>query len=141
MKADSSITTAEAYLASLPEPRRTMMQTLHDSIRATLPDLEPFIIYGMLGYGHYLQKIASGKEVESCVFALASQKQYISLYLGSCDSTYSMAKMDTSRLGKVNVGKCCIRFRKLSDLNLPVALKLIKESRHSLTEGKHLLTR
>jgi hypothetical protein len=130
MKADSSITTAEAYLASLSEPRRSMLQTLHDAILSSLPGMESCIIYGMLGYGRFLQKIASGKQVDSCVVALASQKQYISLYLGGCESTDSLADMDTGKLGKVSVGKCCIRFKKLADLNLPVALELIKQSAH-----------
>ncbi len=41
----------EEYIAALDEPRRSEIQQLHDLIRSTLPDLEPHIRSGMLGYG------------------------------------------------------------------------------------------
>lgn len=128
MKAASHITSADAYLDSLPAQRRAILKQLHDAIRSAAPELEPHMISGMLGYGHYLYRNTTGRQVEWCIVALASLKQYVSLYLYACSSSGYLAEQNADRLGKVSVGKSCIRFKKLEDLNLPVALELVKKA-------------
>jgi hypothetical protein len=124
MQASPDIQTPEAYLASLPEPRQSMLRTLHAAICQAAPHLTPHINYGMLAYGPYRYQYASGREGDGAVVSLASQKQYISLYLG-CDGSLEKHK---ERLGKVSMGRCCIRFKKLEDLNLAAALELIRQA-------------
>ena len=79
MKGDSGAKTPEQYVEGLPEPRRGMVADLHRLIRKTVPDLEPTMAFGMLGYGRYHYKYASGREGDWVTVALASQKNYISL--------------------------------------------------------------
>ena len=80
----------------------------------------------MLGYGKFHYKYASGREGDTSVIGLASQKNYISLYiLAEKDGVY-LAEANKEKLGKVSVGKSCIRFKKLEDLNLKVAMQLAK---------------
>lgn len=131
MKGSDDITTPTQYLASLPPDRKKALTTLHRAIRKAAPDLKPLIIHGMLGYGKYHYKYASGREGDSAMVGLASQKQHISLYLMACDDTGYLAEQNKTRLGKVSVGKSCIRFKKLEDLNLEVALELIRKSKVS----------
>jgi len=45
--------TPDDYIAALEEPRRADVRRVHDLIRETLPDLEPNVDGGMLGYGRY----------------------------------------------------------------------------------------
>lgn len=59
---------------------------------------------------------------------LASQKQHISLYLCICDGTGYLPERNKARRGKVSVGKGCIRFKQLEDLNLKVAMELVKRA-------------
>ena len=79
----------------------------------------------MLGYGLYHYKYASGREGDWFVVGLASQKNYVSLDICACDKDGYLAENNQSRLGKVSVGRSCIRFKELEDLNLKVALELI----------------
>ncbi|MBI5775676.1 MAG: DUF1801 domain-containing protein [Verrucomicrobia bacterium] len=127
MKAAAHIQTPAEYLASLPTERRATLTAIHQAIRKAAPKLRPHIAYGMLGYGDYRYRYADGREAVGPVIALASQKQYISLYLG-CEADGSLAAEDKKRLGKVSTGKCCIRFKKLADLNLKVAMELVKKA-------------
>lgn len=126
MIASPDIKTPAHYLASLAEPRRSDVRALHDAICKAVPKLKPEMIGGMLGYGKYHYKYASGREGDTGVVMVASQKQYISLYLGCTGEDGYLAEKNKHRLGKVNVGKSCIRFKKLADLDLKVAMELVK---------------
>ena len=127
MIASPEIKTPEQYFASIAEPRRSDVRALHDAIRKAVPKLKPEMIGGFLGYGKYRYKYESGREGDTGVVVIASQKQYISLYLG-CAGDEALAEKNKERLGKVSVGKCCIRFKKLADLDLKVAMELVKQS-------------
>lgn len=108
MKSDAK--TPAEYIAALPPERKAAIQTLDRAIRKAAPRLKPQIKYGMLCYGGDAETVA-----------LASQKNYISLYLCGAETR-------KKELGKVSVGKSCIRFRNLEDLNVGAAMALVKEA-------------
>ena len=62
------------------------------------------------------------------MISLASQKNYISLYVCSVVDGQYLAEKYKDQLGKVSVGKSCIRFKQLEDLNLDMVKKLLVES-------------
>ena len=128
MKADPSVSTPAQYIAQLPEERRQSIQTLHDAIREAAPELKPFISGGMLGYGPYHYKYGSGREGDSAIVSLASQKNHISMYVCATKGDEYIAEKHKTRLGKVSVGRSCIRFKKLEDLNVPAAMEVVKEA-------------
>ena len=128
MIASPEIKTPEQYFASIAEPRRSDVRALHDAICKAVPKLKPEMIGGMLGYGKYHYKYASGHEGDTGVVVIASQKQHISLYLGCSGGMEHMGAKAKECLGKVSVGKGCIRFKKLADLDLKVAMELVKQS-------------
>jgi len=128
MKAAPIVKTPAQYIASLPEPRRSAIRTLHKTILAAVPALKPAVGYGMLGYGFRHYNCASGREGDWFVVGLASQKQHISLYLCVCDGDGYLAEKNKHRLGKVSTGRSCVRFRKLENLNLKVAMDLVKRA-------------
>lgn len=128
MRASSRIKTPQDYLASLPQPRRKTLDTIHKAIRAAVPALKPHIMHGMLGYGMYHYKYASGREGDWFIIGLASQKNYVSLYICACDKDGYLAEKNKDRLGKVSVGRSCNRFKKLEDLNLKVAVELVRKA-------------
>lgn len=129
MKASAQIKTPSQYIASLPAERKDAIRKLHAAIRKAAPALEPHIYAGMLGYGRYHYKYASGREGDCAVVALASQKNYFSLYMCAVENGEYLAEKNKARLGKVSVGKSCVRFKKLEDLDLKVALELVKKAR------------
>lgn len=128
MKADASIKAPEHYLASLPASRQTALRTVHAAIRANAPALTPFMLNGFLGCGRYHYRCASGREGEWFVVGLTSQKQHISLYFCVCDGNGYLAEKNAHPLGKVSVGRSCVRFKRLEDLNLQVALELVRRA-------------
>lgn len=129
MNAAPGATTPTAYLAALPPERVKALRAVHRAIRKTAPQLKPGICHGMIGYGIGPYRTKSGCEGEWFRIGLASQKNYMSLYICACDETDGyLAENNKDRLGKVSVGKSCIRFKKLEHLNLDVALELVAQA-------------
>lgn len=130
--------TPSEYLAALPEPRRTELKALDAAIRRAAPALKPFIAYSgtMIGYGPYHYKYATGREGDCPLVALSSRAQYISLYISGHRDGKTIAESAKASLGKVSVGKACIRFKRLEDLDLAAALDLIRQSSVLLTNGR-----
>lgn len=120
--------TPEEYISIIEDhSRKAIIQQLHDFIQKTVPHLKPYIISGMIGYGTYHYKYNSGREGNWCIIALASQKNYISIYVCSIDGNEYVAEKNKALLGsKVSVGKSCIRFKKIEDVDMEGLEKVIK---------------
>lgn len=116
----------EEYLASVPQDRKEMILFLHDFIQKSAPQLKPYFAYNMLGYGKFPYRNYKKELVEWPVIAMANQKNYVSVYVCSMDRGEYVAEKYKKDLGKVNVGKSCIRFKKLEDISLPVLEKVLK---------------
>jgi hypothetical protein len=119
------MTTPEDYIAGLEEPRRGEIERLHELIRETVPELEPHVASGMLGYGRYHYRYASGREGDASLIALASQKRYISLYVLCVDDGAYLAERYVERLPKASIGKSCVRFKRTDDVDLDVLRDLV----------------
>jgi hypothetical protein len=133
----SAPTTPTAYFASLTADRRADVKALHAAIRKAAPQLKPFMAYSgtIIGYGPYHYKYASGHEGDASIVGLSSRAQAISLYIAGHRKGKTIAESAKAKLGKVSVGKACIRFKKLADLNLPVAMDLVREASALLDNG------
>lgn len=116
------------YISKLEEPRKTEIEQLHKLIRKTAPSLEPTMAFGMIGYGQFHYKYKSGREGEWMLVGLASQKNYISLYVTCTKEGQYLAESYKPTLPKANIGKSCIRFKKLADVDTKVLEKLLKEA-------------
>ena len=126
MHGKSDAATHEEYIAQVDERRRADIQRLHDLVREVAPDLEPTMQFGMLGYGTYHYRYASGREGEWMRIGIANNKQYISLYCCVADDQGYVADRFWDRLPKANIGKSCVRFKRLSDLDEDVLRELIR---------------
>ncbi len=118
----------EAYIALLEEPAKSDIEKLHILIQKTVPDLTPYIISGMIGYGTYHYTYASGREGDWCIIALAKQKNYISLYACGTEGSTYVPELYKDKLPGANVGKSCIRFKKLSDVDEKILIEIIKRT-------------
>lgn len=119
------------YMRALPPERKVPIQFLHTLIQTVAPSLKPHFAYNMLGYGSFPYKNYKKEMIEWPVIALASQKHYISLYVCAADKGKYLAEKYAQDLGKVSVGKSCIRFKKIEDLNIVVLKKVIKAAARS----------
>jgi len=130
-------TTPSEYLAALGEPRRSELKSLHAAIRKAAPQLKSYVAYSgtMIGYGPYHYIYATGREGDCPIVALSSRAQYVSVYVSGHRNGKSIAEASKAQLGKVSVGKACIRFKRLEDINLPVLLELVRDAAALLTNG------
>ena len=125
----------DEYIAMLTDERRETIETLDKLIKETVPDLKRWFAYNMLGYGDFVYKDYKGNPGKWPVISLASQKNYMSLYvcaIDQADETKYLAEKYEKELykngAKPNVGKSCIRFKKLDDLDLETVKKVLKEA-------------
>lgn len=125
--------TPTTFLASLPADRREAMTTLHKAIRKAAPKLAPWITSGMgpspiIGYGKFHYKSASGREGDWFLVGLCARKDYYSLHICCGDKDGYLVEKHAKQLGKVKTGRSCINFKKLADLDVAVAMSLVKEA-------------
>ena len=125
----SKAQTVSEYLASLPVDRRAAIEAVRRVILQNLDqDYEEGMAYGMIGYFVPHRVYPAGYHCDPklplCYAGLASQKNYMSLYLMSCyGNTREEAwlREQWAKAGKkLDKGKACIRFKKLDDLPLDV---------------------
>jgi len=125
----SKATTVDAYLKELPDDRRRAIQAVREVILKNLDgDYEEGMQYGMIGYYVPHRLYPAGYHCDTkqpLPFAcLASQKNYMSLYgislYGSAEHLEKFQKAWAKTGKKLDMGKSCIRFRKLEDLPLDV---------------------
>ena len=103
----SDAKTVAAYLKELPDDIRRALTKLRAFIRKVALEAKESMKYGMPSYG------------ECCAFA--RQRNNLALYI--CDA--ELVRQFKPKLGKVNCGKGCIRFKKLGDLDMTVVEEML----------------
>ena len=122
MRSDAK--TVEEYLSELNNGRREAITAVRNVILDNLPaGYQEVMQFGMISYIVPLSVVGNTYNGQPLMYiALASQKQYMSLYLTSVYSDPEVAEWFTQRYRatgkKLNMGKSCVRFRKLEDLPL-----------------------
>lgn len=101
----------DAYIAAAAAERQPTLQRLRRLIRETVPNARESIQYGMPAY-----------ELKDLFCAFAAQKHHFSFYL----MNENVLEAHRDRLGKLNCGKGCIRFRKDADLPDELVESLVK---------------
>lgn len=119
-------TSSEEYFSNLPPERREPMRFMDDFIKKSAPSLKPAFAYNMPGYGMFKYKNYKKEIIDWPVVSIASQKNYISLYICSVVDGEYIAEKYKNKLGKVSVGKSCIRFKNVDDLNLDELKKVLQ---------------
>jgi hypothetical protein len=119
------------YIASLPEPKATEMQELHQRTLQVLPGCKLWFDSGKnaenktvsnptIGYGLQTLKYADGKTRDFFQIGLSANKTGISVYvLGIKDKAY-LAQTYGKKLGKASVTGYCIKFKTLKDINIDI---------------------
>ena len=124
--ASSSAGTPEAYLAELSLERREAIAGVREVILENLPEgYEEGMQYGMIGYLVPLDRFPDTYNGQPLgVAALASQKNYMSLYLLGVYGDPGAREWFENRFAasgkKLSMGKSCVRFKRLEDLPLDV---------------------
>ena len=152
--ATSTARTPEEYLDSLPEDRRAAVAAVRRVVLENLPDgFEEGMQYGMIGYYIPLERFPDTYNGQPLgLAALANQKQHMALYLNNVygdRTTESRFRERWAATGKkLDMGKSCVRFRRLEDLPLDVIGRTIAEesvegylARYAAARGSSRATR
>jgi hypothetical protein len=121
-------TTNEEYISRLEGDRKKIVEFLDAFIKKASTDLKPHFASNMLGYGSFKYKNYKKEIIDWPTVALAAQKNYISIYICALEDGEYIAEKYKDKLGRVSVGRSCIRFKKLEDLNLSELEKIIKKA-------------
>ena len=127
----SEATSVEEYLAELPDDRREALTIVRDVILANLPDgYEERMNWGMISYEVPLEVYPETYNGQPLAYAaLASQKNHMGVYLSGIymdPVARSDFEKDYKATGKrFDVGKSCVRFKKLEHLPLDVIGKAV----------------
>ncbi|WP_375764896.1 DUF1801 domain-containing protein [Archangium gephyra] len=133
----SKATTVDQYLASLPEDRRAAISAVRAVIRENLDkNYEEGIQYGMIGYYVPHKVFPAGYHCDPKqplpFAALASQKNHMAVYLMGVygqpeqEKWFRDAWAKTGK--KLDMGKSCVRFKKLEDVALDVLGETIRRT-------------
>ncbi len=118
----SKAKTVEEYIASLPEDRREQISIVRQAILDNLPEgIVETMNWGMISYEVPLKDYPETYNGQPLMFAaLASQKNHMAVYL---TGIYSDERLKDDFVEsykqsgkKLDMGKSCVRFKKIDDL-------------------------
>jgi hypothetical protein len=130
----NSATTVKEYLQSLPADRRDAINAVREVILANLPKgYEETISYGMIGYvvphSIYPAGYHCNPKLPLPMANLGSQKNHVALHLmtvygdPATEKWFREAWEATGK--KLDMGRACVRFKKIEDVPLDVVGQLI----------------
>ena len=129
----SKAKTVQEYLSDLPNDRLEAVETVRDVILDNLPEgFEEVMNWGMITYQVPLSRYPDTYNKKPLMMAaLASQKNHMAVYLTGVYASeesraeFTSAYKDTGK--RMDMGRSCVRFRKLDDLPLELIGKAIAE--------------
>lgn len=110
---ESTAPDVDQYLENLEPQRQAALTELRALILETVPDVVETMKYRLPTYEYEGGSLC----------ALASQKHYMSLYMDT-----ELVEKHRAELAGLDVGKSCIRFRKLEKLPLDTVRAILQET-------------
>ncbi len=130
----SKAATVNDYLDELDDERREAVSTVREVVLENLPEgYEEMMLFGMITYAIPLSIFPDTYNKQPLMYAaLASQKRHMALYLtnvygdGSVEAWFRERYKATGK--RLDMGKSCVRFRKLDDLPLDLVGETIAKT-------------
>ncbi|MBD8870905.1 DUF1801 domain-containing protein [Nocardioides donggukensis] len=128
----SDATLVEEYLDELPEDRRAAVSIVRDLVNENLPEgYQEAMGFGMITWGIPLETYPDTYNKQPLqVLALASQKNYMALYLMGIYADEGLEdwfrEQYAERGLKLDMGKSCVRFRRLDQLHLEAVAEVVR---------------
>ena len=127
----SKSTTIEDYLSNLPDDRAEQITRVRQTILENLPEgYEETMNWGMISYQVPLSVYPDTYNKQPLLYAaLASQRNHMAVYLSGIytfEDRYTAFEAAYRETGKrLDMGKSCVRFRKIENLPLELIGKTI----------------
>lgn len=125
------------FIDSQAEPKRSDLQALHELVLKVKPKSKLWFLDGRdgsgkivsnpnIGYGQQQLKQAGGKTREFYQVGISPNTTGISVYIMGIDDKNYLSKTFGKTLGKASITGYCIKFKKLSDINVNVLESAIR---------------
>jgi hypothetical protein len=126
IKTHVTVSSVEALISEIPdEARREDCRSLLGLMKKATGEDPAVWSSGVVGFGTFHYKSASGQEGDWFPVGFASRKAAITIYLGlSLDESAELL----ATLGKHTTGKGCIYVKRLAGIDLAVLEELVAES-------------
>ena len=108
----SKAKTVPAYIKEVPAEKQATLKLLRQAIRKAAPSAKEGMVHGVPTYS------VNGE----VLFAFAAQKQYHAFHCCEVD----VKKTFKERLGKVDCGKSCVRYRKPEDVDVKLIGDIVR---------------
>jgi len=131
----SKASTVAEYLGELPSDRREAIEAIRDVFLANIDEgIEERMSYGMIGYHVPLSVYPAGYHCDPQMplpyASLASQKNHMAIYMMGlymdADDTKWFEKAWKAAGKKLDMGKSCVRFKRIEDVPLDVVAEAIR---------------
>jgi hypothetical protein len=125
------VQTPEEYLVALAPDRRAVLEPVHDVVQAAVPPgYERTVEFGMLSWVVPLSRFPHTYNGRPLAYvSLAAQKRHCSLYLmglsTSTERELSFRQRWTTEGRTLDMGKACLRFRRVEDLDLDLIAEAV----------------
>ena len=129
--------TIESYIEQIPEDRKSVFQELRKTIKDNLPlGFVEQINYGMIGYVVPHELYPKGYHCDPKLplpfLSIASQKNFIAVYHMGIYADENLLNWFTAEFpkyskSKLDMGKSCIRFKKMNDIPIPLIAELCQK--------------
>lgn len=127
-----------AYIASLPASKRNDIALLHNRILEMLPACRLWFLDGKddkgkivtnpnIGYGSQSIKYANGKTREFYQAGISANTSGISVYIIGMEDKKYLSRTYGKEIGKAGITGYCIKFNKLSGINIRILETAIKD--------------
>jgi len=128
----------EAYLGSQPEPKQADLRQLHAFMLAEFPGCRLWFTDGTneagkvvanpnIGYGIHTITYANGSSREFYRIGLSANTTGISVYVLGLDDKSYLSRTYGASIGKASVTGYCIKFTRLSDINVDALHAAIRD--------------
>jgi hypothetical protein len=129
--------TPEKYIEQIPEERKAVFQELINTIKNNLPrGFEEQMSYGMIGFVVPHELYPKGYHCDPKLplpfLSIASQKNFIAVYHMGIYADEKLLNWFTDEFpkhskSKLDMGKSCIRFKKMNDIPLQLIAELCQK--------------
>jgi hypothetical protein len=114
------------FLNKIPDQtRRQDCLTVVDIMREVTGEEPKMWGPSIVGFGHYRQEYANGREAEWPIAAFSPRKSDLTLYI---TREFESAPDLLKQLGKFKTGKVCLYLKTLADVDLKVLRKVVAAS-------------
>jgi hypothetical protein len=126
------------YISSQPEPKRSDMQALHQTVLEVKPTSKLWFLDGKneenkivsnpnIGYGSRTIHYKDGKSREFYQIGISANTSGISVYILGFDDKAYLAKTYGKKIGKATVTGYCIKFKSVKDINIDILEAAIRD--------------